>query len=86
MKMKLVVMVVTGLLVISFTSGCASKSVTCTPIVEYVKPKKPVIEEAKVKQCRYADQLDNVKCVITNYFEMKMERDKLKAALDEVTK
>lgn len=69
--------------IVLYSSGCASK---CTPIVQYVQPSVPVIEEAKVEQCRYKDQLENVKCVIGNYLNVKMERDQLRSALDEISK
>ena len=70
-------------LIALYSSGCASK---CTPVVQYVKPSVPVIDEAKIEQCRYADQLENVKCVLGNYLNVKMERDQLRSALDEISK
>lgn len=73
-------------LTLLFTSGCASKEpVKCEPIVKYVKPKMPVIDKAKVEQCRYEDQLKNIKCVLTNYMNVREERDKLRMSLEEIS-
>ena len=82
---KLIVRMLMTLSIVLYSSGCASK---CEPViqVQYVKPSVPVIDEAKIEQCRYADQLDNVKCVLSNYLNVKMERDQLRSALDEISK
>ena len=58
-------------------SGCCKNTI--------VKPTKPDIEPAKIGQCRSAKQLDNVKCVLTNYMNVKEERDKLRLAIDQIT-
>lgn len=71
------------LLVLSF-SGCAEKSVFDEPIVNYVKPTMPDIKSASIEQCRYSDILDNSKCVLTNYLEVKKERDMLRASLEKI--
>ena len=77
--------VVVTMLMICLTAlsinGCASK---CTPVVKYVKPEVPKIEAAKVEQCRYKDQLENVKCVLGNYMEVRKERDMLREALGTI--
>jgi hypothetical protein len=58
-------------------SGCCKNTI--------VKPTKPDIEPAKIGQCRSVSQLDNVKCVLTNYMNVKEERDKLRLAIDKIT-
>lgn len=78
-----VAMTVTSLLLALFFNGCASK---CEPVVEYVKPKKVVIDKANVFQCRDEELLKNTKCVLHNYFEMKRERDQLRFAVEEISK
>ena len=67
-----------------FISGC-SKQEPCVPVVKMVKPERVQIESAKVEQCLYASTLDNVKCVMKNYINMKTERDQLRTAYEEVT-
>lgn len=67
-----------------FISGC-SKQEPCVPIVKIVKPERVAIEPAVVEQCLYASTLDNVKCVMKNYVNMKIERDQLRTAYEEVT-
>lgn len=67
-KMQLIV-----LLAILFFSGCAPKEVV---IVQ--KPKKPNIVDANITQCKNSDILENTKCVLNNYLEVKQERDSLR--------
>ena len=84
--MKQIVMLAIGLSIVLFTSGCSGQPERpCEPIVKMVKPSMPKIDKAVVEQCRYQEQLDNVKCVVSNYFKMKEERDKLRMALEEIT-
>lgn len=79
MGVKNLVMGLMGLLVVLATSGCSNKNVVVT------KPTRVVIEPAKVEQCRYADTVDNVKCVMVNYINVRAERDKLRNAYEEIT-
>ena len=67
-----------------FTNGC-TKQEPCVPIVKIVKPERVSIEPAVVEQCLYSTTLENVKCVMKNYVNMKTERDQLKTAYEEVT-
>lgn len=70
-----------NLSIILFTSmlfsGCCKNTI--------VKPSKPDIEVAEVKQCRSASQMENTKCVLTNYMNVREERDKLRLAIDRIT-
>ena len=68
-------------LIVLFTSGCGK----CEPVVKYIKPNKVEIPEARVEQCRFKDQVENIKCVLGNYLEVKQERDSLRSAIDELT-
>lgn len=65
-------------------SGCA-KQEPCVPVVKMVKPDRVVVDSAKIEQCLYASTLDNVKCVMKNYVNMKTERDQLRSAYESVT-
>ena len=67
-----------------FTSGCG-KQEPCVPIVKMVKPDRVLIDDAKIEQCRYADTIDNVKCVMKNYVNVKTEMDQLRTAYESVT-
>ena len=67
-----------------FTSGC-SKQEPCVPVMKMIKPERVQIDGAKIEQCLYTTTLENVKCVMKNYVNMKMERDQLKSAYEEVT-
>ena len=75
-------------LLVSCTSimliGCGSQE-PCVPVVKMVKPERVQIDSAKIEQCRYADTLDNVKCVMKNYVNVKSERDQLRSAYESVT-
>ena len=85
--MKQIVMLAIGCLLVLSISGCSQKSelIECKPIVTYVKPTMPSIDKAQVEQCRYANNLSNTKCVLSNYMKMKEERDKLRSALEQIT-
>ena len=77
--MKQIVMHLSALFMILNFSGCSSKEVVC------VKPTKPKIEEAVITQCKYDNILENTKCTLMNYINVKEERDKLRMALDRLT-
>lgn len=77
--MKQIAMLVIGCCLTLSINGCSSKEVVC------VKPTKPNIPEAKIEQCRYSNILDNSKCVLNNYVEVKQERDMLRNAIDRLT-
>ncbi len=81
MKTKLIALLV---IVLSLTSCTNKQCPQCEPVVKYMKPSIPKITEAKIEQCRFDSILDNTKCVLLNYFEMKAERDKLRIAIDEM--
>lgn len=87
--MKQIVRVVQSLSLVLCTSillsGCI-KQEPCVPVVTIVKPDRVEIGAAKVEQCAYAGTLDNVKCVMKNYVNMKIERDQLRSAYESVTK
>lgn len=74
-----------GCLIVFYTSGCAEKQCPpCKPIVTYVKPKVPEVTKAEIKQCREASILENAKCILGNYIEMKKERDSLRMVVEEI--
>ena len=74
--MKQIVMLVSGSLTVLFFSGCCDKS------VEIIRPKIPTVAEANITQCRGSDELNLTKCILTNYFEVKQERDSLRAVVE----
>lgn len=76
--MRQIVMLVVGLFTILSFDGCSSKEVIC------VKPTKPKIEEAVITQCKSDNILENTKCTLMNYINVKEERDKLRLALDKL--
>lgn len=76
--MKQIVMLSLVLLTALFFSGCVTKYV-------YMKPERPYIEEANITQCRNPDILENQKCVLKNYINVKKERDILRFSLIQVT-
>ena len=65
-------------------SGC-TKQEPCVPVVKMVKPERVAIDNAKIEQCLYASTLENVKCVMKNYVNVKTERDQLRSAYESVT-
>ena len=67
-----------------FTNGC-TKQEPCVPVVKMVKPERVAVDSAKVEQCLYTSTLDNVKCVMKNYVNMKTERVQLRSAYESVT-
>lgn len=86
MLIKLVVKMLIVCLSILSISGCSEKKPEpCVPIIKYVKPDKILVPEASITQCKFEDTLDNVKCALMNYIEVKKERDMLRTALDELT-
>lgn len=76
--MKQIVMLLLVLLTTLFFSGCTTKYV-------YLKPERPYIEDANITQCRNPDMLENQKCVLNNYINVKKERDVLRFYLIQVT-
>lgn len=85
--MKQNVLLALGLLITLTFSGCSRKSelIECKPIVQYVKPNKPLVDKASVVQCEQSSLLEATKCTITNYYLIKQERDQLRMAIDEIT-
>ena len=81
--------IVKNLLLVSCTSlmlvGCGGKQEVCVPVVKMVKPERVQIDSARIEQCRYAETIDNVKCVMKNYVNVKTERDQLRSAYESVT-
>ena len=73
--MKQIVMLVIGLFTILSFNGCSEK-IVC------VKPSIPNIPEATIIQCKSNNILENSKCTLTNYVEVKKERDILRAAIN----
>jgi hypothetical protein len=47
-----------------------------------VKPEFVEVPEAKIEQCRSEDILENSKCVLVNYTELKKENRSLRAVID----
>ena len=82
--MKRIVTIVMVCSLALFTSGC-TKQEPCVPVVKMVKPERVAVDSAKVEQCLYTSTLDNVKCVMKNYVNMKTERDQLRSAYESVT-
>ena len=82
--MKRIAIIVMVCSIALFTSGC-DKQEPCVPIVKMVKPNRVHVDVAKIEQCRYADTIDNVKCVMKNYVNVKSERDQLRSAYESVT-
>ena len=75
--MKQIVMLVIGLFTILSFNGCADKIVCVKPII-------PNIPEATIVQCKSNSILENSKCALTNYVEVKKERDMLRATINEI--
>lgn len=73
-----------ALSLVLFTSGCGKQEV-CVPIVQIIKPERVYIEPAKIEQCLFQTALENVKCVMKNYVNIKTERDQLRNAYETVT-
>lgn len=84
--MKQIAKLVISCLIVLFISGCGQEPQCpqCSPVVMYAKPTIPEVPKAVIAQCRYESVLDNIKCLATNYFEMKKERDSLRAAIEEL--
>ena len=86
--MKRIVTIVRNLslaLCISILASGCTKQEPCVPVVKLVKPERVAIDSAKIEQCLYASTLDNVKCVMKNYVNVKTERDQLRSAYESVT-
>lgn len=80
--MKPTAMLRTVLLSLSISlsfSGCWF----CQPESIIIKPKAPIIEEAKVQPCNNNDILVNMKCFAENYLNIKKERDSLRVIIKE---
>ena len=75
--MKQIVMLLIVCCLTLSISGCTSK-------IECVKPTLPNIPEAKITQCKHTNILDNAKCSLQNYIEIKQERDSLRATLENM--
>ena len=74
--MKQIAMLLFASLTTLFFSGCCDKS------IEIVRPKTHTVIEANITQCRGKDEVNLTKCVLTNYFEVKQERDSLRAIVE----
>lgn len=75
--MKQIAMLVIVCLATLSISGCTSK-------IECIKPTSPKIKEANIIQCRYNNILDNSKCILNNYIEVKKERDELRIVVENM--
>ena len=87
--MKQIVKLVIGCLIVLFISGCGKQPECpqCSPIVKYVKPVAPEVPSAKIVQCKGESlTVELSKCIINNYYEMKKERDSLKATIEVITR
>lgn len=76
--MKTIVMLLLGFLVALFISGCGQKQIEC------VKPKAPVVAEANITQCTDPNILEKAKCSLSNFIEMKKERDSLRIIINNM--
>ena len=79
MQMKQILLLLIGLSITLLFSGCTQKEV----IIQ--KPQRPNIQEANIIQCRNTDILENTKCILNNYIEVKQERDSYKSWAIQIT-
>ena len=76
--MNQIVTLLIAFLAIFLISGCSEKQIEC------IKPKAPKVNEANITQCDNASILDNAKCSLNNYIEMKKERDSLRIIIEKM--
>jgi hypothetical protein len=69
-------MLVCVLSIVLLFSGCCDKT------IEIYKQKVASVSDANITQCKGVDELNLTKCVLTNYFQVKQERDSLRVVLE----